>query len=116
MRTTPTVTDTARGAKRSMNRIDHAREPTDEPRDDEQQRGDDDADDEDHAPLPRGQRLHAHEVADVVLPRSTEHEEQRHEHDGRAEQHPPRDPLDVGGRGSDRITLRIPAESALPTP
>ena len=106
----------ARGAKRSMNRATHACEAADEAGDDEDDRGDDHAGDEDRSPLPRGQRLHAHQAADVFLPRSTEHDEQRREHDGRRQQHPPCDPLDLATRLRSAITVRIPAERALPNP
>ena len=57
------VADTRRGRKRSMRRIASARSPND-PRDEQQEQRRHDAEDEDHAPLPRVEVVHPHQVAD----------------------------------------------------
>ena len=81
-----------------------AGEPADDARDHEQQHRNQHRDDEDRAPLPRGLRIHAHQVADVFLPRSAEYEEQRHEQHARAEEDPPRDALELApGLRSDDV-------------
>lgn len=77
---------------------DHAGKTSHETCDHEQDRRHQHGDHEDDAPLPSRRAVHAHQLANVFLPRAPEKEKQRQEHDRGAEKHPPGDPLHADTR------------------